>query len=336
MGDEGKRQWLETVQGPQGSKEQLQASAQRFESLGKALGAEVRDFKGDWHFATGLGLSHPVENGMTWHHTLGVPYLPASSVKGLLRGWVEAWMEHASETERNTLINRWFGAVKGANDAETDAAGGLIFFDALPLAPVHLASDVMTPHMGKWYEQGGEIRSERDFADKAPADWHSPVPVPFLVVKKPEFRFMIAPRLTGNAASDTQARQDTTAAMQQLTLALEWMGAGAKTAAGYGRFFNEEDLKSKKLHESGIATGGEVWENAKVSWNIGKSAMTILSAAGDKLSLTLPKSKETLETLSETAQKRLKDGKKHLVVKATVEKLGNQYSLISLTELPPS
>ncbi|OIR24413.1 type III-B CRISPR module RAMP protein Cmr6, partial [Bathymodiolus thermophilus thioautotrophic gill symbiont] len=39
----------------------------------------------------GMGLNHPIENGMLFHHTLGVPYLPGSSVKGLVRAWAEQW-----------------------------------------------------------------------------------------------------------------------------------------------------------------------------------------------------------------------------------------------------
>lgn len=34
---------------------------------------------------TGIGESHPSEIGMTFDHTIGIPYIPASSIKGLLR-----------------------------------------------------------------------------------------------------------------------------------------------------------------------------------------------------------------------------------------------------------
>jgi len=50
------------------------------------------------------------------------------------------------------------------------AAGGVVFLDALPLAPVHLEADVMTPHFTGWTPK------------QPPGDWRSPVPVPFLVV----------------------------------------------------------------------------------------------------------------------------------------------------------
>lgn len=341
--DKGKREWIQTVQGPRGDKETLEKAAARLGALGKGLSAEVSDFKTDWHFATGLGLSHPVENGFTWHHTLGVPYLAASSVKGLLRGWVEAWMDHASDAERDVKIKQWFGAVNGELGAQHDAVGQLIFFDALPTGVVNLGCDVMTPHMGKWYEKGGEIRSEDNYADAAPADWHSPVPVPFLVVKLASFRFMIAPRLTGDLELDAGAKLAAADAMVQLTRALEWIGAGAKTAAGYGRMSKiktADELDSEReaatvaeLAEAGISTAkGLVWNDAQAFWDKGKQSFTV-QGEGKKVSLGGAAAKTLFDSLSESGKKRLKDGKKPLKVNATVDQIGNGITLLALIEV---
>jgi len=54
-----------------------------------ALGGEFAVFATDWHFVTGMGSSHPAENGFSWHPVLGTPYLPGAGVKGLLRAWME-------------------------------------------------------------------------------------------------------------------------------------------------------------------------------------------------------------------------------------------------------
>jgi CRISPR-associated protein Cmr6 len=324
VGDDGKTGWIKTVSGERGDRAVLEAAASRIERLGQALGAEVADFKTEANFATGLGLSHPVENGFTWHHTLGVPYLPASGVKGLLRGWVEAWMEPADEGEHTRLIQRWFGAAK-ENDGAEDRVGGLIFFDALPIAPPKLIADVMTPHLGKWYEQGGEIKSAADYADKAPADWHSPVPVPFLAVSRGiRFRFMIAPRLSGDASADQHARQDAKEAMTQLALALEWMGAGAKTATGYGRMQRDGARSAAALAEAGIQTGTAQWIGAKVTRNKSTGELTVMSAEGEQAApMKSPQAQTTFNGLGEAAQKKLKDGKKPLLMTATVETTGN-------------
>lgn len=333
VGDEGKRGWIEKVQGPKGNKLALEQSAVRLDALGKALGAEVADFKTDWHFATGMGLNHPVENGFTWHHTLGVPYLPASGVKGMLRGWVEAWMEHDSDDSKKRCINHWFGASAGEGEL-TEGAGNLLFFDALPLGVVNLGCDIMTPHMGEWYAKGGEIKSEADYAKKAPADWHSPVPVPFLVVKQAEFKFMIAPRLTGNAQMDAQSRLDAKAAMTELAQALEWIGAGAKTAAGYGRMrrVGAEQAAALEQAQAGIEkASGIFWAGAKATWDKSKQVLTV-QAGTDKTILSGAAAKAVFDGLSEAGQKRLKDGKKPLNVDATVDQFGNLYTLLTMVE----
>ncbi len=333
VGDDGKRSWIDAVTGFCGDQKLLELAGARSERLAKALDAETAEFKTDANFATGLGLSHPVENGFTWHHTLGVPYLPASGVKGLLRGWVEAWMTHQDEDKHKTMTQRWFGTAKGS-DGVADHAGGLIFFDALPTAPVQLVTEIMTPHAGKWYEQGDNIASIADYADKAPADWHSPVPVPFLAVGRgASFRFMIAPRLTGDATEDALARLDSRDAMAQLALALEWMGAGAKTATGYGRMSNDNAKRQAELAAAGIETNTTQWVGAKVTRNKSTGELSVISAQGERAApVKAPLAQAIFNGMSEATQKKLKDGKKPLTMTATVETVGN---LIQVHALEP-
>lgn len=210
------KDWLDRFKGACGDPKALERAAARQAELGAALGGRSRVFRCDWRFATGLGLPHPVENGLAWHPTLGVPYLCGAGVKGLLRAWVECW-EKLPEARRRQ--RDWFG--------DTERAGGLVYFDALPLTQPALAVDVMTPHLGKWYEQGGDIRDPGRQPERLPADWHDPVPVPFLVVEQASFVFTLAPRGARHAALLEPA-------LEALEAALGWLGAGAKTAVGYG------------------------------------------------------------------------------------------------------
>lgn len=341
---QGKRDWIDkTVRlGPSGDADQLARLAGRQGRLCEALGGVTVKLETTGPFVTGMGLSHPVENGFTFHPTLGMPYLPASGVKGLLRGWVEAWMDH-DEATRNAVTARWFGAAKGNEQDMPESAGNLIFFDALPTSPVHLGCDIMTPHMGDWYEKGGDI-SQASYATTAPADWHSPVPVPFLVVKKgTAFQFMIAPRLTGDASADMQTRMDVTAAMKELKNALEWIGAGAKTATGYGRMVDRvaeaAQQSAANLAKAGIQSGETLWEKANVSWSKGKATLTVTNQIPDSngkkqtASQTGEKGKQTYQSFSEAARKRL-DKEKPVIVKATVSILGNSTTLLSIEEIP--
>ena len=216
--DDGKRRWVSENAKWAGAPEALQIHALRQRALVNALRGRGAVFATDWHFATGLGLPHPVENGLAWHHTLGVPYLAGSGVKGLIRAWMEVW------EEKKQLSEDWFGT--------TERAGRFLFFDAVPIEPVQLAADVMTPHMAKWYELGGKIADWEREPDKIPADWHAPVPVPFLVVKQAKLLFGIAPRRSEFAGELDQV-------FEALQRALDWLGAGAKTAAGYGRMVED-------------------------------------------------------------------------------------------------
>lgn len=184
-----------------------------------ACQARHRRFVTDWRFVSGLGRDHPVENGFAWHHTLGVPYLPGSSVKGMVKSWCRDWLPGE---ELPMPIETIFGtAPEGAGD-EAASVGVFIFLDAIPTDRIRCQADVMTPHYQPYYQSTGEV--------PAPGDWFSPNPISFLTVAPGEaFRFAIMPRTD-------QAMDKMDWMFQALTDALEWIGAGAKTATGYGRF----------------------------------------------------------------------------------------------------
>ena len=170
---------------------------------------------------TGLGLTHPVENGFAWHHTLGVPYLPGSGVKGMMRAWATLW---CGPEEAGDIVHL-FG-----NEVNSPARmGALIVFDALPVAPVQLVHEVVTPHDGGWRLKGPVV-NEKTGIVLSPGDWHDPVPSPFLAVDiGAQFQFALGLTRRGKAG-------DLELGYELLTGALEWVGAGAKTATGFGRF----------------------------------------------------------------------------------------------------
>jgi len=215
LGDGGKKEWVEPVtRSKVGDTGRLEAALQRTAALLQAHGQCPLFFKTAYAFVTGLGRAHPVENGFAWHHTLGVPYLPGSSVKGLVRAWAEQWVDPKPD---DAEINRIFGPKQG--DLHV---GSVIFLDALPTKSVQLKADVMTPHYALYYQD--------ELAKTSPADWHSPTPIPFLAVEREQsFVFSVLPR-RDEAQADCQQVQD------WLKEALCWIGAGAKTAVGYGRF----------------------------------------------------------------------------------------------------
>lgn len=201
-----------------GEQRLLEEAADRLARLLAAHGQTALFFKTDGPFVTGLGREHPVENGFAWHHISGAPYLPGSSVKGMVRAWAESWIHPEPDVDLRRQI---FGP-RGAAARESSAVGSVIFLDALPTKPVQLQADVMTPHYAPYYQDAT--------GETPPADWHSPTPIPFLVVSRDTtFQFGMLPR-----RPDASADVDTVRGW--LTDALDAIGAGAKTAVGYGRF----------------------------------------------------------------------------------------------------
>ena len=215
-----KKCWLDNFVGMVGDEQQLTAFAERRCRFLNALGMKPIELVTESRFVTGLGREHPIENGFAWHHVLGVPYLPGSSVKGLVRAWAESWLEDKPSPD----IHRILGRLEN-NDGNV---GSVIFFEAIPMHPVRLEKDVMTPHYGPYYQEG-----------EIPGDWHSPTPIPFLVVAEGQtFTFAVAPSSRGRS---DQFKKDSDTAHEWLQNALEWLGAGAKTAVGYGRFTQPTD-----------------------------------------------------------------------------------------------
>ncbi len=334
LGDTAKKDWINTVEGKAGNDSALTNACTRLTSLCKHLHGETRTFATTWHFATGLGNPHPVENGFLWHPTLGTPYLPGSAVKGLVRAWVEAWMEFQSESERLKTLYRWFGAEDkdpaerkrsrengfqppGAGDVDTET-GAFIFFDALPTKPVTLKADVMTPHMGKWYEQGDEIDNIAAHPEQVPADWHDPVPVYFLVADKPTFCFAIAPRRIKD-------KEEVAKVMDALAEALEWLGAGAKTAVGYGHMNPSQSSVLANVTETDF-------EQATLLWKAGQQLLEARPVSNKQSVASLKGAvakamRDTLPT-NNAAVRKLQDGE--LVVLAKFRKTGNLLELIGV------
>ena len=175
-------------------------------------------------FVTGLGQEHPVENGFAWHQTLGTTYLPGSSVKGLVRAWADSWLNAEDDD-----IRRIFGPPPAVQDAG-HGVGSVVFLDALPLDRMVLEPEVMTPHYDPYYQHGD-----------IPGDWHSPIPIPFLAVARGQwFLFGSLPRQPGSERD----RNDCAQVAAWLDGALGELGAGAKTAVGFGRFGIDKDAEA--------------------------------------------------------------------------------------------
>ena len=180
-------------------------------------------------------------------------------------------------SDKGDILLRWFGSEskkleEDKKQARTDDlpadgqqktgnanhTGELIFFDALPVAPVKLDVDIMTPHMGKWYLDGGKIKNIDTDSDKIPADWHDPNPIPFLAVQEAKFLFTIARRQGSNL--------DIAEVFACLDQALEYLGVGAKTQVGYGYMARDENATLRFIQE------GRALEEQENNYQIGRAS----------------------------------------------------------------
>lgn len=225
-----KDKWTGELAGVCGSGSELQQYGERQMRMIESLHGRWLDLQTVSSFVSGLGRAHPVENGFAWHYVFGVPYLPGSSVKGMVRAWVTQWKDVEEATRLRILGPP--SPVPGI--APSSRVGAVVFLDAIPTSPVELGADVMTPHYGAYY-QSGEV----------PGDWMSPTPIPFLVVKEgATFRFAVAPR-----QPEENSHEDCTTACSWLKEAVAWIGVGAKTAVGYGRMRVDEGAGRKREQE---------------------------------------------------------------------------------------
>ena len=177
----------------------------------------------------GLGNAHPTERGFTFHWTLGIPYIPAESVKGILRlchlinktnrdaGFFENWAREDEEYFR--ALRGIFGCSESEN--VTAAKGKVVFLDAMPVNVPELGLEITTCHYPEYYG-----------AKRGPTEDQNPMPLPFLAVMNNGDTFFDFTFLVSNSLSSEEQNQ----LKEAFRLAISEHGFGAKTALGHGRF----------------------------------------------------------------------------------------------------
>jgi CRISPR-associated protein Cmr6 len=193
-------------------------------------------------FMTGLGNEHPLENGFSFLNPYGLPYLPGSGVKGVLR---KAARELAGGEWGETsgwnfeIIEQLFGS-----DPEDNLKrGALIFWDVIPQIPGDaLRVDVMTPHQSHYYQNGD-----------TPHESGSPNPIAFLTVP-PKSGFTFYVQCDKKFPHPENWQDLLTAAFKH---AFEWLGFGAKTSVGYGAMKIDEEANQARIENAQRAQAAE-------------------------------------------------------------------------------
>lgn len=208
-------------------------------------------------FTTGLGNEHPTENGFAFLNPYGLPYLPGSGVKGVLRQ--AAWELVSGEWGEaqgwnDAAIEILFG--RKSSDGDTDhLRGALSFWDVIPqIAPedpkkpdqISLAVEIMTPHQGHYYQNG-----------ESPHESGQPTPISFLSVPlHSRFVFHVQcnlvhlERLAPELIQGNRWKDLLEAAFQHAYL---WLGFGAKTSIGYGAMKENPEARVERERQQAAA-----------------------------------------------------------------------------------
>ncbi|WP_044895093.1 type III-B CRISPR module RAMP protein Cmr6 [Bacillus alveayuensis] len=170
----------------------------------------------------GLGGSHVRETSLTLHPVYGVPYIPASSVKGVVRHW---FIEAFCDGEEKKLAEHETGALVFGTQAQR---GIVQFHDIFLINQLVIEPDVLTVHFKDYYGSG-----------KPATDDQNPNPVTFLTVNVSDVDiYLTSCKYGGNIPSEELLKE----AASWTAQALSEIGIGSKTSSGYGYFTNIEDV----------------------------------------------------------------------------------------------
>ena len=240
-------------------------------------------------FTTGLGNEHPLENGFAFLNPYGLPYLPGSGVKGVLRRaanelasgeWdASDWSTDKRHEVHSPKGQRLFDAsdldvLFGAEalDGENHLRGVLSFWDVAPqIEGNSLMVDIMTPHQSHYYQQKPTAGSTN------PHDSGSPNPISFLTVPPGSgFAFHVVcdsarlEHLAPDLAANGRWKVLLTEAFAH---AFEWLGFGAKTSVGYGAMGRNQQAEEKLARAQAQAESAAA--QATKMANLSDSARTI-------------------------------------------------------------
>ncbi len=221
---------------------------------------------------TGIGSFSFSEIGMTFDYCLGVPYIPASSVKGVVRsiyimkliseGYFknilindriekydvlketsyEEFLKILTDKLKNEELRQWTdiykyfgGKLRLDNEKEAKTyIGNIIFLDIYPEKKPILATEINNVHYRKYYDSAGKL---------SPIDNENPNPIKYLVIEK-NCIFTVRYLVKYKVFSKNQIDYVNKIIEEAFTL----NGIGAKTNIGFGTF----DLINDKAEEGEV------------------------------------------------------------------------------------
>ncbi len=358
--DEGARAvWKDVVRLGQADQSRMKALAERQVRLAEVVpsGQVARlEATAVSPFTTGLGNEHPLENGFAFLWPYGLPYLPGSGVKGVVRQaarelakglWGEEFRGEWDDAPRYvvrdgkgktlaqglSMLDVLFGKETEGGEKE-HFRGVLTFWDVIPqIEGGALHVEIMTPHQ-KHYYQGEQRRGRKEI--EPPHDCGDPTPIPFLTVP-PGSRFVFhvvcdAARLRRVAPDLAEEDRWRTLLEAAFGHAFEWLGFGAKTAVGYGAMRPGAPAavgpRGAEARKPTMEEAEETWEGATVRYDPGAQRLTAARPGCPEAVVTgKDRVDALLQALSKSKRNKLKGG---LTMTVRVRRLGNRAEIVGL------
>jgi CRISPR-associated protein Cmr6 len=314
----------------------LDRTVASFESLG------YRPIKLEYYLLAplviGLGGEHPTEKGFRFDWNIGVPFIPASSIKGVVRLAAMVNELNAIDESEEDRINKFCKDIKkdetlpepmrtlfGSGGDKTAQRGKVIFLDAYPATMPRLKIEIMNCHYKEYLMDG----------KRGPTEDQDPNPQKFLAVDTEDrsgkpLKFVFRALIKGEVAADPIK---TDALKKAFTNALTEHGLGSKTAIGHGRFGNE-GAKKKTANIAGSAPNiktivmkKEVWEKATLRVEMRGGKQTLIAQKEKKSASTIDMSLISQEIIQKIKKKKSQQAD------VEVEELGGgNFKILSLTK----
>lgn len=318
-------------------------------------------------FTTGLGNEHPLENGFSFLNPYGIPYLPGSGVKGVVRraaeelasgelgasSWStapefptgieeEIYDKEAGKTVKRPVMLSRVDVLFGREPEEHSSGhfrGALTFWDVVPELPGdRLMVEIMTPHYTHYYQQP----AKPDGGSHSPHDSGQPNPISFLTVPPgAKFRFCVTcdlarlRRLAPPLAENGEWKKLLESAFEH---AFRWVGFGAKTAVGYGAMRTAALARPSTAAPSqptpaapaSPAPGTLEWRGAQLRYEPGQQAVTAVFQNKKTAPLKGEEMKRLLDGLGPEKSGQLIEKRKLDNVSLRVTQEGNMFRIAGL------
>lgn len=194
------------------------------------------------NMVVGLGESSVKEVSMKKHHIFDVPYIPASSIKGIFRHFCEEDVKIDG-----SKISKWFGT--------EEQEGQLVFVDLYPKNPDEyiIDVDVMTPHYSSYYTD--------DTNKKLPVDSENPIPIKFSVLSNTSFSFCFFSKIKLQDREEQELKELFMKCIHERLF-------GAKTSVGYGQVTldNSKEQKGDNVKTIEFLQENENRKNIKIKF----------------------------------------------------------------------